>query len=122
MLRKRIATAMLLLSAASGPALASCLDVSPVVFVPAEIVKELCFARHIDNVKAGSSGEFIIKVEPAASIPSNYAIQGIKGVISVRARKPGLITNMFVLTDDGRQTEIFLVSTTSAADTTNLVE
>lgn len=114
-MRKSIATTMFLLSAASGPVLAGCLDIEPVVFVPTEIVKELCFARQIENVKWGNTGTFVIEVEPSDSIPSVYIKQGIKGVINIKARTPGLITNIFIDTDDGSRKEIFLVSTTSEA-------
>ena len=92
---------------------AACAITKPVVYLPVGVLTEMCFETEVTNVKYGNKIDIELQIENLEIIPEEYTAKGIRGVVNLIARKPGIVSNIFVDTKDGKRVEVTLITTSS---------
>lgn len=99
----------------SSQVFSNCLDRKVVNYIPVGVAVEFCFEQPVVKARWGNAVAFDSEVENGSEIPKEYQKSGIKGLVIVTAREPGIVSNLFVDTGDGTRTEHVLITTDNIA-------
>ena len=76
---------------------------------------EYCFEQPVVKAKWGNPVAFNFQIENGSDIPKEYQENGIKGLVSVTAHEPGIVSNLFVDMGDGTRKELVLITSHNKA-------